>query len=66
MAFVGAETQLLLKLFVAGSSNRTAQAIANLTRICDDEFPGGYQLAVTDVLEQPAIAEEKKFSPYPP
>ena len=62
---MGAETQLLLKLFVAGTSNRTAQAIANLTRICDDEFSGDYQLDIVDVLQQPAIAEEKKILALP-
>jgi circadian clock protein KaiB len=62
---VDSETQLLLKLFVAGTSTRTAQAIANLTRICEDEFPGGYQLVVVDILKQPAIAEEKKILALP-
>lgn len=63
--FVDSNTQHLLTLFVAGASTRTALAIANLRRICEDEFPGRYELAVIDVLGQPAIAEEKKILAAP-
>ena len=65
MPLVDAEPRYLLKLFVAGSSTRTGHAINNLRRICDDEFPGGYELVVIDVVEQPAIAEEKKILALP-
>lgn len=64
-AFVDSNTQYLLKLFVAGTSTRTALAIANLRRICEDEFSGCYELVVIDVLGHPAIAEEKKILAAP-
>jgi circadian clock protein KaiB len=59
------DTRPRLKLFVAATSARTAPAIANLRRICDDEFAGGYELVVVDVLSEPAIAEEKKILALP-
>jgi circadian clock protein KaiB len=49
----------LLKLYVTGESPRSKRAIANLRRICDEQFgTGGYALEVIDVLEQPRLAEE--------
>jgi circadian clock protein KaiB len=57
--------QYLLKLYVVGTSNRTAPAIANLRRICEDEFPGCYELVVIDILNHPAYAEEKKILAAP-
>jgi circadian clock protein KaiB len=59
------DTQYLLKLFVAGASVLTDQAVANLVRICEDEFRGCYELVVIDVLSQPAIAEEEKILAAP-
>lgn len=55
----------LLKLYVIGTSNRTEPAIANLKRICEDEFPGCYELVVIDILTHPAFAEEKKILAAP-
>jgi circadian clock protein KaiB len=64
-AFVNSDTQHHLKLFVVGTSVRTGQAIANLRRICEDEFPGRYELVVIDVLTQPAMAEAYKILATP-
>jgi circadian clock protein KaiB len=58
-------TQYLLKLFVAGRSARTEQAIANLRGLCEGEFPGNYELVIIDVLLQPAIAEAMKILATP-
>lgn len=63
--FVDAVNRYLLKLFVAGNSTRTEQAIANLRRICEDEFPGRYELVIVDVAASPAIAEETKILAAP-
>lgn len=64
-ALVDSDTQYLLKLFVTGSSKRTELAIANLRRICEEEFPGCYDLVVVDVLSHPALAEENKILAAP-
>ncbi len=55
----------LLKLYVVGTSNRTEPAIANLKRICEDEFPGCYELVIIDILTHPAFAEEQKILAAP-
>ena len=54
-------SKLLLKLYVTGQSARSGQAIANLYSICEEEFPGRYEITVIDVLKQPQLAEEDKI-----
>ncbi|MDP1526810.1 MAG: circadian clock KaiB family protein [Rhodocyclaceae bacterium] len=64
-ASVDTNTSYLLKLFVAGDSSRTGLAVANLRHICEDEFPGCYELVIIDVLRHPGIAEENKILAAP-
>ncbi|MGF1479310.1 MAG: circadian clock KaiB family protein [Cyanophyceae cyanobacterium] len=53
-------SKLLLKLYVTGQSSRSGQAISNLHRICEEEFPDQYEIIVIDVLKEPQLAEEDK------
>lgn len=62
---VDTNTPYLLKLFVAGDAGRTEVAVANLRRICEDGFPGNYELVIVDVLSHPGLAEEKKIIATP-
>jgi circadian clock protein KaiB len=55
----------LLRLFVTSASSRTATAIANLRRICDQELGGQYELEIIDVLEHPDLAEDEKILATP-
>lgn len=55
----------VLRLFVTGKTTRSEQAIANLRRVCEEEFPGQYQLVVIDTLEHPDIAERDKIFATP-
>jgi circadian clock protein KaiB len=55
----------LLRLFVTGASSRTATAIANLRRICEQELPGQYDLEIIDVLQFPDMAEDEKILATP-
>jgi circadian clock protein KaiB len=55
----------LLRLFVTGASARTATAIANLRRICEEELKGSYELEIIDVQEQPALAEDERILATP-
>ena len=42
-----------LKLFVAGGTVLSQQAIRNLRRICDAHLPGPVDLEVVDIYQQP-------------
>lgn len=55
----------LLKLYIAGQTTRTEQAIANLRAICDTDLAGQFELAVIDVLERPQLAENEKILATP-
>lgn len=59
------DQKYILKLYVAGSSPRAEQAVANLQRICEQELGGRYHLEIIDVIEQPELAEEAKILATP-
>ncbi len=50
---------------MTGASPRTAVAIANLRRICDEELQGQYDLEIIDVVEFPERAEEESILATP-
>lgn len=61
----GVLSKYLLRLFVTSASSRTATAIANLRRICEQELEGQYDLEIIDVLEYPDLAEDEKILATP-
>lgn len=58
-------SKYLLRLFVTGASTRTAIAISNLRRICEQELDGQFELEIIDVLEFPDLAEDEKILATP-
>lgn len=58
-------SKYLLRLFVTGASSRTAPAIANLRRICEQELKGRYDLEIIDVQAYPELAEDEKILATP-
>jgi circadian clock protein KaiB len=56
---------LELELYVAGPSARSALAIANLRRICDQLAGGEYRLEVIDILQSPARAKRSNVVATP-
>lgn len=46
-----------LRLFIAGSTTRSRQAIENLRRICAEQLDGKVDLEVIDIYQQPELAE---------
>ncbi|MFO1153655.1 MAG: circadian clock protein KaiB [Rhodospirillales bacterium] len=55
----------VLKLYIAGRTSRTEQAIAGIRDICNHELDGVYDLVVIDVLERPQLAENEKILATP-
>lgn len=47
----------VLRLFVTGATPRSAKAIANIRRICEEHLQGRYELEVVDIYQQPELAE---------
>ena len=54
-----------LKLYIAGRTARTEQAISTLRQICEEELGRAYELAVIDILERPQLAENEKILATP-
>lgn len=65
-ALAGQDTQrFVLRLFVAGATVASQRAIANLSRICEEELPGRYELEVVDVYLHPEAATRQQVVVMP-
>jgi len=55
----------VLRLFVAGATTRSADALEAVKDLCDQYLPGHYTLEVIDVYQQPIIAKEGQIIATP-
>ena len=55
----------VLKLYVAGNTPNSIQALRMLKTILEQNFQGVYTLKVIDVLKNPQLAEEDKILATP-
>ncbi|MGH7796438.1 MAG: circadian clock KaiB family protein [Candidatus Binatia bacterium] len=61
----GAGQVYVLRLYVTGASRQSLQAIDNLKRLCEGNFPGRYQLEVIDIYQQPELAMKAQLLAAP-
>src|SRR5215210_6011895 len=54
-----------LCLYVAGNTQRSALALANLKRICTEHLGGEYRIKVIDLLKNPALARGDQIVAIP-
>lgn len=45
-----------LRLYVAGQTPKSTEALANLQRICRKHLPAKYHIEVVDLIKNPALA----------
>ena len=55
----------LMKLYVAGQSPKSVQAIANIKRICEENLRDRYELEVIDLYQQPQLAMAEQIIALP-
>jgi circadian clock protein KaiB len=55
----------LLKLYVAGTTPKSSQAITNIKRICEEHLIGRYELEVIDIYQQPVLAKGEQIVAVP-
>jgi circadian clock protein KaiB len=55
----------VLRLFVTGSTARSAQAVGNMRRICDEHLAGRHELQVVDIYEHPEAARASQVIAAP-
>jgi circadian clock protein KaiB len=54
-----------LRLYVAGKTNKSATALANLQKICEEHMEGEYKIEVIDLLLKPQLAEGDQIFAIP-
>ena len=54
-----------LRLYVTGSSPRSARAVSNVRAICDEHLSGRYELEVIDLYQRPELAREEQVMAAP-
>lgn len=60
-----ASDEWILRLYVAGRSERTAAALRNLETICEEHLAGRYRIEVIDLLKQPQLARGDQIVAVP-
>jgi circadian clock protein KaiB len=55
----------VLRLYVAGTSARSARAIHNARQLCDVHLAGRYELEVIDIYRDPSRAREDQILAVP-
>jgi len=61
----GEKPRYILRLYVAGVTPRSAKAIRNIKKICEEHLRGGYDLQVIDVYQHPTLAEGEQIIAAP-
>ena len=60
-----ASSRYILKLYVAGQSPKSVNAITNIKRICEENLKGRYELEVIDLYQQPQLAQGEQIIALP-
>jgi len=55
----------ILRLYIAGQTPKSKEALANLKKICDEHLAGRYRLQVIDLLEKPQLARGDQILAIP-
>ncbi len=54
-----------MRLYVAGQTNRSTAALANLKKICDQHLAGRYTIEVIDLMKTPQLARDHQILAVP-
>jgi circadian clock protein KaiB len=57
--------KVILRLYIAGSSDRSTRAIQNAKEICEEHLEGTYELDVIDIFKQPTLAKDDQILAVP-
>ena len=55
----------ILILYIAGQTPRCIEALHNLKMICNDNFPGKYEIKIVDLLKHPQLAKDHQIVAIP-
>ena len=64
--FERSDTQrYVLRLFIAGMTLRSTEAVARIKDLCDAHLGGRYELDIIDIYQQPELAKEYQVLAVP-
>jgi circadian clock protein KaiB len=55
----------VLRLFVAGATSRSREAVLRVQQLCATELAGGCKLEVIDIYQQPQMAHDNQIVATP-
>lgn len=65
MAKQATEREYELKLYVSGAAPNSVRAISNLQALLETHLPGRYTLTITDVRQEPSVAQREQIVALP-
>ncbi len=54
-----------LRLYVAGQTPRSLQALSNLRKICEEHLAGRYRVEIIDLMQKPQLAAADQILAIP-
>lgn len=57
--------RFILRLYVAGATDRSRQALLRVRQLCESQLKGNYELEVIDVYQQPVLTREGQIVATP-
>ncbi|MFO8234452.1 MAG: circadian clock KaiB family protein [Bacteroidales bacterium] len=57
--------KIILKLYVVGITTKAQQTYHKLEQICEQHFPGKYEIEIVDLKENPKLAAEEQIFAVP-
>jgi circadian clock protein KaiB len=55
----------VLRLYVAGITPRSSEAITNVTALCEEHLAGRYELEIIDIYQKPTLAKGEQIIAAP-
>ena len=59
------QARYVLRLYVSGSTLKSALAVENIKRICEQHLKNRYDLKVIDIYQQPNLARDEQIVAVP-
>ncbi len=59
------QAEYVLRLYVSGSTLKSALAVKNIKRVCEQHLKNQYDLEVIDIYQQPNLAREEQIVAVP-
>ncbi len=59
------DSTYVLRLYVAGNTARSVQAITNIRKVCETSLNGRYKLEVIDIYQQTGLAKGEQIIAVP-